>query len=170
MRFFGEGPVDAQIFPEANENDALSALGHAIVGGVEDTVHNIVPKPLQPSRGVVLFQALQVSQPILPLKPYKIRIGELVNDVRKIGRERSTGKALHILEDEGLRLGFAHDTDSLCPHIAVIGLSPMFASKRKWLAGRPTTYELDLALMGPKVDIPDIALGGFGPMTDAPYI
>lgn len=94
MGRLGKGPLDAEIIAEADEKDALAALGNAEIGGVENARDDVVMKPVDGAVSVVTLKPGEVIAPILSGLPDQLRIGELQADILKIVLEGLPGQSL----------------------------------------------------------------------------
>ena len=112
------------------------------------------------------LQSRKVGMPFFSRLLDKIGIGELVDDISEIGGKRCAGQPFHVFEYKSGWPGFTNNSNSLTPHIAVIGMSTMLSAKREGLTWRTTAYEIDLAFKLTEIDLTNIAFNFFRPLSD----
>ena len=154
----GETPFDSQVRAEADEDHPLTALWHAVVGGVQNSRHHLIFETASGVGRVMLFEASQMRGPVLVAQKLDLGMVKLEIDVGKIGGEGGAGQALHILEDEGAGLGFTDDANGFRPHVPSIRVSLVLAAEREGLAGRTAADEIDFPFERREVDRADIAV------------
>lgn len=148
-------PGELQISAKADEKHALAPLRHAVIGGVREMNHDIVAKPLPRSRRLVPLQAREMVEPGFVTQD-DVGMRHLQSDVFDVVHEGLACQALHVLEDEGFRPGFAKDANGLGKHVARIGVGIVLAADRERLTRRPARHEFDAPLVALEIDIANV--------------
>src|SRR4051794_24627746 len=102
MRRLRKAPSDSKIRSKPNDEHALPALRHAIVGGVEQFRDNVVLGGAV-TGGVMFLQSTPVFTPGFLVPSDEAWIGQLQADIFKIGCERFALESLDIFKDERFR-------------------------------------------------------------------
>ena len=153
VRWIRKRPFDAQIGAEADYDDAVSFLGHSVIGGVHRAVYDVVVKTLRHTLRVMPFQAAKVIRPIFVRLGHEFGVTQLQRNVFEVFREGFPEKPANVLDEHCLRLQFANGADHLGKHVAAIEWSFVFAADGKRLARWPSGEQVRVAGYGNIVKI-----------------
>jgi hypothetical protein len=81
---------------------------------------------------------------------------KLKQDVVEVARKAGAGKPFNVLEDESPWSRLPYHAYCLWPHIAIIVMSAVLSTERKWLTGWPSRDEINLSLELREIDFAHI--------------
>jgi len=159
---------DAEIFPEGNYEDALSALRNAEVRSVENLAVDFIGELVRAINADLdsVDQLGIVCPPVLTTGGLTLRQFELAEDVVEVRLDGISHKPADVLDEDGLRSELASGSEHLREHVPVIEFPLVLSTEREWLAGSTRGKKIDLALVWLVVDLGDIVRDNDGPVAD----
>ncbi len=152
MRLVRKGPLYFQILTESHEDNSLAALRNSIIRGVESSRHNPIPqRVLVSGPGMDFFQTGQMILPTLAFAANNFRVLKLEVNVREVRCKTLPGESLYVFKDECLGLHLSHRPHRLRPHIPLVIVCAMFATKGKRLAGWAARNQFNPSLQALKI-------------------
>ena len=149
---------DAEILPEGNYEDPVSALRNAEVRSVQNLAVDLIGELVRAINADLdgVNQTGIVSLPGLTINGLALRQFELAEDVVEVRLDRFSHKPADVLDEDSLRSELADGPEHLREHVPVVEVPAVLSTKREWLAGSTRGKKIDFALIWRVVDLGDI--------------
>ena len=144
MRGRWEGPLHVEIRAEANDENPMTILGHAILSCIEEPVDNAIAQTAFFPSSVHALETRKMLVPIFCVSTNHIWVGELEDDIVEVAGKALPHETFHVLEDEATRTKFPHGTNSFGKHVSLVFEGTMLSPQRKWLARGPTCHQIGI--------------------------
>ena len=155
---FRRAPLDAEVFPERDDDHAVPDLRHSIIRGVDGqgvchiTLGRVAAIPLLNS-----LQTLVMLIPKLFIMALIKRVFQLPQYVAEVGCERRPEQAAHVLAKNRSRTCFPDDPEQFREHVALVFVALVDSAKAEGLARRSPGYDVHPAFQAGEVHLADIA-------------